>query len=144
MALMFRALILFLLLLINGNVAAGDDDIVIAVNQNISENHISRSFARQIFSMKARQWPDGSQVIVFVLPDRSAHHLIFTKEILETFPYKLRSAWDRQVYSGTGQAPREVATIDQMMANIANTPGAIGYLPREKIDGIKIRLVEVR
>jgi len=141
---MFRALALFLILLINDSVAAGDEDIVVAVNQNISENHISRSFARRIFSMKARQWADGSPVIVFVLPDRSSHHLTFAKEILETFPYKLRSVWDRQVYSGTGQAPREVATIDQMMTNIANTPGAIGYLPREKIDGIKIRLVEVR
>jgi len=141
---MFRAFALFLLLLINDNVAAGDEDVVIAVNQNFTDNQISRSFARRIFTMKARQWPDGSPVIVFVLPDRSPHHLTFAKEILETFPYKLRSVWDRQVYSGTGQAPREVATIDQMMTNIANTPGAIGYLPREKVDGIKIRFVEVR
>ncbi|WP_051901400.1 hypothetical protein [Methylotenera sp. L2L1] len=139
-----KAPILSILLLINGSVAASDEDIVLAVNQNIADNHISRSFSRQIFSMKARQWPDGSPVVVFVLPDRSAHHLIFAKEILETFPYKLRSAWDRQVYSGTGQAPREVANIDQMMTNIANTPGAIGYLPKAKIDGIKIRMVEVR
>lgn len=139
-----KALILFILLLINVNVAAGDEEVVLAVNQTISENHISRSFSRQIFSMKARQWANGSPIVVFVLPDRNAHHLFFAKEILETFPYKLRAAWDRQVYSGTGQAPREVANIEQMMISIANTPGAIGYLPKAKIDGIKIRMVEVR
>lgn len=139
-----KASLLLLLLFLNNSAAAGDEDIVLAVNPSIAQNHISRSFSRQIFSMKAKQWADGSPVVVFVLPDRNTQHLIFAKEILETFPYKLRSAWDRQVFSGTGQAPREVADIEQMRMNIANTPGAIGYLPKSKVDGVKIRMVEVR
>jgi len=48
-----KALILCILLLLNGSVAASDEEIVLAVNQNIVESHISRSFSRQIFSMKA-------------------------------------------------------------------------------------------
>jgi hypothetical protein len=47
----------------------------------------------------------------------------------------MRSAWDRLVYSGTGQAPLEVSSEEEMRAKIASTPGAIGYLKTVSIDG---------
>lgn len=139
-----RALLFPLILWVNICVAATQEDIVIAVNTSVLEPQISRSFARQLFSMKTRQWPDGRPVIVYVLPDQSPYHLRFVKAVLETFPYKLRAAWDRQVYSGTGLAPREVANVAQMLSAVASTPGAIGYAPRQKIDGMTMQIVEIR
>ena len=138
-----RFLLPILYLIISISAIAGGNDMAIAVNNSITETQMSRSFARQLFGMKARQWSDGSTVKVFVLPDQASQHVSFAKEILEIFPYRLRSAWDRQVYSGTGQAPSEVSTIEGMQAKLASTPGAVGYLPKDKIDGVKIHMVEV-
>jgi len=138
-----KFLLLFLYLIVSLSAISGGNDMVIAVNNSITETQMSRSFARQLFGMKARQWLDGSAVKVFVLPDKASQHVSFVKEILEIFPYSLRSAWDRQVYSGTGQAPSEVSSIEDMKAKLASTPGAVGYLPKEKIDGAKIHMIEV-
>ena len=61
-------------------------------------------------------------------------HQTVSKERLNVFPYQLRSQWDRLVYSGTGQAPTKVNSVEEMLAKVANTPGAIGYLWRTDIN----------
>lgn len=134
----------FLILFFSVSVSASEAGIVIVVNKSVRLNSFSSNFARQIFGMKTRQWPDGAAVKVFVMPDRSEQHLKFSKEILGTFPYRLRSAWDRQVYSGTGQAPYEVISEDEMLELVSQTPGAIGYLPRKSANSADLHVVEIR
>jgi ABC-type phosphate transport system substrate-binding protein len=89
---------------------------------------------RSIFSMRRRTWEDGTAIQVFVLPDDHPAHKAFCKNILATFPHRLRKTWDRLVFTGTGQAPQEVASEEEMLLKINSTPGAIGYLSEEKTD----------
>jgi hypothetical protein len=83
---------------------------------------------REIFFMRLNTWPDGSPVRVFVLPDDNPLHIRFAKEILGVYPFQLRSAWDRLLYSGTGVSPTTVETQQEMRKRIESTPGAIGYI----------------
>jgi ABC-type phosphate transport system substrate-binding protein len=84
--------------------------------------------------MRLTTWPDGTRVRVFVLPDDDRLHQSVSKGKLNVFPYQLRSNWDRLVFSGTGQAPIKVNSNEEMLAKVASTPGAIGYLWRENIN----------
>lgn len=101
----------------------------VVVHPTVLQEQISRNTLRAIFSKRLQNWPEGTAITVFVLGDRSPLHIAFCKQILNVFPYQLRRAWDRLVYSGTGQSPLEVNTEEDMRKRIANTPGAIGYLP---------------
>lgn len=105
---------------------------------------ISLYQAKAYFGMRIQQWPDSRPIRVFVLPDRHPLHEAFCKTLLNVFPHQLRTAWDRQLFSGTGQAPVEVQSEDEMLIRITNTPGAIGYLSRQKADESKVRKIEVR
>ena len=89
-------------------------------------------------------------------PGQSAVHVMFCKQILGVFPHQYRTAWDRLVYSGTGQAPLEVESEEEMRRKggryrcgagggrgrseeemrekLARNAGAIGYLSRKMID----------
>jgi hypothetical protein len=58
-------------------------------------------------------------------------------------PHQLRRAWNRQIYSGIGQAPNKVDTEAEMRRLIASTPGAIGYLPEDQINE-HVRKVEIK
>lgn len=91
---------------------------------------LTRNQVRLFFTMRLQQLPDKTQVRVFVLPDDNPVHARFAKAILGLFPYQLRQVWDRQLYSGTGQAPTTVNSEQEMLARVANTPGAIGYVER--------------
>jgi hypothetical protein len=104
---------------------------------------LTRNEARLFFTMRLKNWPNGKLVKVFVLPDDNSLHSRFSNEILGLYPYQLRRVWDRQIFSGTGQAPTTVSSEQEMLERIATTPGAIGYADGP-IDHSSIRLLEVR
>lgn len=110
------------------------DQYDIVIYPGVGEKEISLNSLRSIFSMRQKTWPDGAKIRVFVLADDDELHQSVSKEILNVFPYQLRSMWDRLVFSGTGQAPIKVNSIDEMLVKVASTPGAIGYLWRAKIN----------
>jgi hypothetical protein len=108
------------------NAMAGSVDILISPDQ--AKNHLDRTLLRAIFAMRLRQWPDGTAVHVFVLPDHDAATDRFCREQLGTYPYVMRDTWDRMVFTGTGLAPTVVASEQEMRERIRSTPGAIGYV----------------
>lgn len=135
--LLFR-LSLFLFLSVKIQVYAGDHRVVI-VNPSVGEKTLSANSLRSIYGMHQKTWPDGSKIRVFVLPDDDPLHQGFVKEILNVFPYQLRSTWDRLIFSGIGQAPTKVNSSQEMFQKISTTPGAIGYLWETDInDGVNV------
>jgi ABC-type phosphate transport system substrate-binding protein len=100
----------------------------IVVHPDQATSPINRTLLRAIFTMRLRQWPDGTPVHVFVLPDRDQATALFCREQLGTYPYVMRSTWDRMVFTGTGLAPTVVASEREMRERVRSTPGAIGYV----------------
>ena len=117
---------------------------VIIVNPQVRVTNLSRNAVRAIFGMRLRAWPiDKEPITVFVFKDDNPNHLNFAKRVLSIFPHQLRRAWDRLVYSGTGQAPIVVDTSEEMLQAVASTIGAIGYVEKKKVND-SVRMVEVR
>lgn len=118
-------------------------EMVVIANHSVPVNRLERNAARLIFSMRRSQWPDGTPLGVVVMPDENPLHRQFSSQVLHLYPRQLRRVWDRQTYSGTGQSPETVATPEEMLERVATRPGAVGYLPREKVDG-RVKLLEVK
>ena len=114
----------------------------IVANPDVPMKQLTRNELQAIFTMRLRAWPNGVPVRVFVLPDNAPQHSEFAKEKLSIFPYVLRNYWDRMVFSGTGQFPAELASPAEMHERIADTPGAVGYLPAELVDQ-RVRALKV-
>lgn len=115
----------------------------IIANADVTTSSIDRNRARLIFTMRINQWSDQQPVAVFVLPDDAPLHREFAKSALGVFAYQLRQTWDRQVFSGTGQAPLQVASEAEMIERVSQTPGAIGYVEQPpKIPELKVIQVE--
>lgn len=112
-------------------------------HQGTDTDRLTRNEARLFFTMRLKRWPNGALVKVFVLPDNHPLHQRFANEILGLYPYQLRRVWDRQLFSGTGQAPITVADDREMLERVATTPGAIGYAA-EPAEGQDLRVLEVR
>lgn len=134
------ALLLFGVVLL-GSELAGAVDVI--AHPDVAVNRLSRNAARAMFAMKLLQWPDGRPVRVFVLPDEHPLHRALCKEKLDIYPYQLRQTWNRLVYSGTGQAPIEVDSEQEMLTRVAQTPGSLGYVRRSKPDDpVRVLTVE--
>lgn len=115
----------------------------IIAHRGVGPSKLSLASARAIFGMRQTHWPDGSAVRVIVLSDGHPVHIRMSKEKLDLYPYQLRQTWDRLIYSGMAQAPIEVASEEEMLARVASTPGAIGYINKVRThDPVKILQVE--
>jgi ABC-type phosphate transport system substrate-binding protein len=114
----------------------------VIVNPGVAQERLTADSVRALFTLRLRRWGEGSLVRVFVLPDRHPVHQSFVKKVLGVLPQQLRTAWDRMVFSGTGQAPVEVADEAQMRDWVASTPGAIGYVEDGQGDK-RVRVVPV-
>ncbi len=108
-----------------------------------STEALTRNEARLFFTMRLKRWPDGTLAKVFVLPDNHPLHERFANEVLGLYPYQLRRVWDRQLFSGTGQAPITVPSEQEMRERVATTPGAIGYAG-DRVNNGELRVLEVR
>lgn len=115
----------------------------IIVHPGVMTSEVSRPLARLIFGAKVTRWEDGAAIRVFVLPDESPVHQEMSKGILNVYPYQLRAAWDRIIYTGIGLAPIQVANESEMRKQVASVPGAIGYIGRV-LNNDKVRALSVR
>lgn len=115
--------------------ASADDAGVVEIITSPEHAHVAidRSFVRAVFTLRARTWPDGTPVKVFVLPDDHESHQRFCNEQLGIYPYRLRNAWDRAVFTGTGLSPRTVNSLEEMAASVRRTRGGIGYVIRDGV-----------
>lgn len=116
------------------NAIAREAPLYLVAHPDVATRWLNRDTTRAIFAMRQRTWPDGQAVRVFVLSNSHPVHARFAKEQLAVYPHQLQLAWDRMVFSGTGQAPDRVSDQAEMHEHVATTPGAIGYLEREYLD----------
>lgn len=131
---MVGTLLVAYFLLATAQVIAREPPVLLVAHPNVTTHLLNRDTTRAIFAMRQRTWPDGQAVRVFVLDSSDPVHARFTKKHLSVYPHQLQLAWDRMVFSGTGQAPNRVSDQVEMRDRIANTPGALGYLEKEYLD----------
>lgn len=105
----------------------------VIVSPSLAKTKLDRGLLRAVFTMRVRQWPDGSTIRVFVLPDDDPLSDQFYRERLGMYSYVLRRAWDRMVFTGTGLAPTVVKTEQEMIQRVRTTPGAIGYVGQREL-----------
>ncbi|WP_339881915.1 hypothetical protein [Vreelandella maris] len=134
LALLAMVTLMLLVMLTCTNAIAREAPLFLVANPDVATRWLNRDTTRAIFAMRQRTWPDGQAVRVYVLNNSDPVHARFTKEKLAVYPHQLQLAWDRMVFSGTGQAPNRVADQAEMLKHVATTPGAIGYLEREYLD----------
>ncbi|WP_189483802.1 hypothetical protein [Alishewanella tabrizica] len=100
----------------------------VVAHASVSEQRLSTSQLRAIFTMRQTRWADGQLIQVFVLHSEHEQHLLFSRNYLKMFPYQLDAIWARQRYSGIGSFPIQVTSLLEMQQRLQQTPGAIGYL----------------
>lgn len=99
----------------------------IIVNASVPDRSYTVQELRSIFAMQRPIWSNGGKIQVFVLADDNPLHREFTKTKLNMFPHQFRRIWDRLLFSGTGQPPRQVDSLEEMIEKISTVPNSIGY-----------------
>lgn len=117
-------------------------DIITYPNSSAISSELSVHELRQIFTMRQRVWKNGDKITVFVLSSKSLLHQKFCKKTLKIFPYQLDRIWQKLTYSGLGQMPVVVNSVEELKEAVRSTPGAIAYVDKFH-EGDKVNVIQI-
>ncbi|NOY72378.1 MAG: hypothetical protein GXP14_08375 [Gammaproteobacteria bacterium] len=98
---------------------------------------------RTIFGLKTKYWNDQTPIIVYITDPLKQEYRIFSKQVLGMFSHQLQHAWDRLIYSGRALPPTTVPSFKEMIEAVSTTPGAIAYIPKNKLNA-SIHQLEIK
>jgi len=118
-------------------------DMVVIVNGQNGVAALSDRDLKNIYLGKKSQWQDGSAIHPVILQEEALHEN-FLKTFLKRSPTQFDSYWKRMIFTGQGTPPTGMAEQTAVLAFVARTPGAIGYVPKRAAEapGVKIVLIE--
>lgn len=118
--------------------AADAEELMIIANPGVAGESVAWYTVAEIYSNMKATWENGDQVRVVMLKTGTTHAL-FVRTIVKTTPEKLNTLWKKVIYTGVGRVPKIVKQETEMVAFVAKTPGAIGYIDAATPhDGVKV------
>lgn len=103
---------------------------------------LSKEDVKNILLGNKTKWDSGGVIKLAVLTEGAVHDAVvqvFTARSADQFD----KYWKKQVFTGKGIAPDAFKTDADMLAFVAKTPGAFGYVSSSaKTEGVKILSVQ--
>ena len=104
-----------------------DESFRVVVHPQVKGERIARVVLASIFLRQAPRWSDGSIVLPVDQSLRSDVRSAFSHQMLGKSLLEVQVYWQRQI--GRGVTPPPVKGSDgEVLAFVASTPGAIGYV----------------
>jgi len=115
---------------------------ILIANNDVPDDTLTSGQTKDIFLGKTAQWSTGTRIALSMLKGGDV-----SKEFLKTNVKKSQKQfttfWKKAVFSGTGEMPAAFDTEIDLVAHVAKTPGAIGYIdgatPHEGVKVITIK-----
>jgi len=99
----------------------------VIVHPDVKGSQMPRSVLSAIFLKQALKWGDGRPVVPVDQSVQSAVRRQFSSDVLKQGIVQVQVYWQRKI--AAGQVPPPVKTSDEeVVAFVASTPGAIGYV----------------
>ena len=138
---MIRKMVFLFALLLAGDVLAGwPAGALVIANRGVKEDHISVKTLKDLYTGRTSYWEGGEHVVIAVLADKTDEALSQASGMDAS---QFRTFWQRLVFSGRGQEPKEAPDIATLVRVVAATRGAISLAPPDApLQGVKVLNVE--
>jgi len=117
-------------------------DFKVIANSSVGAGSISADDIKAVYLQEKSSLSDGSRVVPVLAKGGSAHE-IFVKQYLGKTEDALMTYYRSLVFTGKGLMPKTLASDAEVLAYVAKTKGAIGYISSSAgTEGVKV--LEVR
>jgi ABC-type phosphate transport system substrate-binding protein len=113
--------------LVFASVSARAGDLKVIANPSVEASSVSTDDLKSVFLEEKSSLSDGSHVTPVLLKGGSAHEA-FVKQYLGKTDDALQTYYRSLVFTGKGSMPKMLGSDDEVVAYVAKTKGAIGYV----------------
>ncbi len=108
----------------------------VIVNKSVSESSLDAGTVKNIYSLSQTKWSDGSKITVVANEDGSEEAFY---SALGSSKSKMKKTWLKAKLTGEGTPPESESSAASVVAKVASTPGAIGFVPQSAVtDAVKV------
>ncbi len=104
------------------------DDFQVIVHPSSTAAEMERAEVARFFLRQSLKWSDGQAVLPVDQSARSVVRDAFSKGVLKQPLPAVETYWQRQIASGRAVPPPVKTSDAEVLAYVASTPGAIGYV----------------
>jgi ABC-type phosphate transport system substrate-binding protein len=114
----------------------------IIAHPGVDATTLTKSDAKNLLLGTKARWENGTIVRLAVLTGGKAHDEVIS-ELTNRTPDQFDKYWKKQVFTGKGVMPESAADDTAMLAYVAKTPGALGYISSQtEAHGVKILTIQ--
>lgn len=124
-----RTLMTLLLLLWAAKVNA---EMLVVVDKNSPIQSLSENEVSNIFLAKTNYLKPVGRVTPIELKEDSYKYEFYSKITGKT-PAQVNSYWTTLIFTGRGKPPKVIRSLEELLKELANTPGAITYIPSSQL-----------
>jgi len=113
-------------------------DVIIIVNKKLPVDTLTMDEIKDIFQRKKTVWDDGEKITIALIEGGRVHQS-FVRYYIHKTPAQYHRYWKKLIFSGRGAPPITFRSENSLMAHVALTQGAIGYVSSKiKPAGVKV------
>lgn len=110
----------------------------VIVHPNNPLRAAERAFIADIFLKKVTRWSEGEVIRVVDLRFDNPSRRRFSEEVIKRSVGAVRSYWQQRIFSGRDVPPPELESDEEVVAFVARSPAAIGYVSgTAKLAGVR-------
>jgi ABC-type phosphate transport system substrate-binding protein len=114
--------------------------VAVIANKSVSEGSITSGKLGDIYSLRLKAWGNGSAIVPVTLKSDNEDAQKFFSSIGKS-SMEMKKLWMKLQLTGEGQPPVGVGSEDEVLSKVASTPGAIGFVSADKVNGsVKVLL----
>lgn len=115
--------------------------LVVIVSKNSTISEISKREISRIFLAKTKKLPNGKKAIT-IEPKDKKYQNIFYKSISSKSSRQLKKYWAKVIFTGKGQPPKKMDSIEKIVAFVKDNLNAIAYIPNENFLSNDVKVVK--
>ena len=121
------------LLILSVTVAGAGPEVAVIAHPSVPVDALKRSELLDFYLFDIVKWPDDQPVVVLDLKPKGKIRDTFYA-FLGNPPSRMKSIWLKKVLSGEGEPPEAMVSESELMAKVASTKGAIGFVGATNVD----------
>lgn len=128
---LFTKTFIGLALLASAQFAQAEHVIVVSAKSNVAS--LTKDQIADIYLGNSKEFPGGGQALPLLVVSGSVRSEFFDK-VLGKNEAQAKAVWSRLVFSGKGNAPREVGDSAEILKLIAANPNCIGIMEKSAVN----------
>lgn len=115
----------------------------VIVNASVTDRTISRAQLTRLFFKQDTKFPGGQPASPIDLVASSPAREAFSKAVLGRGVGPVKTFWQGQIFAGRASPPVEKSAESDIVAFVASTPGAVGYVSSGAVIGDGVKLLSI-